>query len=235
MAAAFAMIRAREQGALRGVAFKSRVEDAQVRNIDVSSVKDVVGDRHDASVTDLDFDGCEQRYLLCGSSDGSLYIHDTANHSGIPKSCSKLVAKVAKTAPHAHVGSVESVQWYPLDHGIFTTSGMDRKLKIWDANELRPADEYRVEGRVYCHDMCAYPGGGSAQLVALGTSINHVRLIDVRTGANTHELRGQSEAVIVVKWANYDANTLASGGADGRVYLWDVRQAKSCLRFLDYR
>ena len=44
-----------------------------------------------------------------------------------------------------------------------------------------------------------------------------------------------AEAVIAVKWANCDANTLASGGADGRVYLWDVRQAKSCLRYLDYR
>ena len=62
-----------------------------------------------------------------------------------------------------------------------------------------------------------------------------MRLIDIRTGSNTHELRGHSEAVIAVKWADHDANTLASGGADGRVYLWDVRQAKSCLRYLDYR
>ena len=231
-----AVFRDREQGKIKGTAFKCCVEEAHVRSIDISSMRDVDGDSHDASVTDVDVDGCEHRYLLCGSSDGALYIHDTANYSGIPRFCSKLVAKVPKTARHAHVGSVESVQWYPLDHGIFTTSGMDKKLKIWDANEMRPADEYAVEGRVYCHDMCGYPGGGGgAQLVALGTTINHVRLIDIRTGANTHELRGHSEAVIVVKWANYDANTLASGGADGRVYLWDVRQAKSCLRYLDYR
>ena len=161
--AKFAAFREREQGQIRGTAFKNGVEDAQVRKMDISSVRDVDGDSHDAPVTDVDVDGCEHRYLLCGGSDGALHIHDTANHSGVPRFRSKLVAKVPKTARHAHVGSVESVQWYPLDHGIFTTSGMDKKLKIWDANEMRPADEYGVEGRVYCHDMCAHSGGGSAQ------------------------------------------------------------------------
>ena len=236
--AKYATFRAREQGQIRATAFKQCAEDGQVRRMDLSSLRDVDVDAHDSPITDVAVDGCEHRYLLCGGSDGAIYIHDTANFSGSPRFCSRLVASVPRSARHAHVGSVESVQWYPLDHGIFTTSGMDRKLKVWDANEMRPADEYAVEGRVYCHDMCAHPGGsggGGAQLVALGTSINHVRLIDVRTGANTHELRGHAEAVIAVKWANCDANTLASGGADGRVYLWDVRQAKSCLRYLDYR
>lgn len=32
--------------------------------------------------------------------------------------------------------SVETVQWYPWDNGLFTTSGGDKILKIWDANRL---------------------------------------------------------------------------------------------------
>ena len=36
-----------------------------------------------------------------------------------------------------HKHSVETVQWYPMDTGLFTSSGADQQLKIWDTNRLK--------------------------------------------------------------------------------------------------
>ncbi len=38
----------------------------------------------------------------------------------------------------------------------------------------------------------------------------------------------------LVRWSNRRENLLATGGADGRVILWDVRRAGSFLAALDY-
>jgi DNA excision repair protein ERCC-8 len=61
-----------------------------------------------------------------------------------------------------------------------------------------------------------------------------VRLVDLRTGANTHSLTGHSGAVLSVAWNPAQANILASGGSDGTVRLWDIRRSASCLGVLDF-
>lgn len=58
-------------------------------------------------------------------------------------------------------------------------------MKFWDANELVVADEYFLGGAVNCLHMSRLN-----QLVAAATEVNHVRLIDPRSGAGAHELRG---------------------------------------------
>ena len=54
---------------------------------------------------------------------------------------------------HVHKRSVETVQWYPHDTGMFTSSSMDMKLKIWDTNTLVPADVFEFDKPIYNHDM----------------------------------------------------------------------------------
>ncbi len=232
------LISRRQLGLISESSFRLKYEESSLAAMSASGVKDVDCGAHEASIVDVALDDCERRYLLCGAADGSVYVHDLENFSGEPSCRSRLVGSVRRGVTRgAHERSVECVQWYPGDHGIFVTSGMDGKVKVWDANELRgrPADEYNMEGPVYCHDLCARSGAGRSQLVAVATSVNHVRLIDVRSGASSHELRGHSGAVFAVKWANIDSCSLATGSADGRVCLWDVRQARSCLRTFDYK
>lgn len=36
-----------------------------------------------------------------------------------------------------HKYSVETVQWYPHDTGMFTSSSFDKTLKVWDTNTLQ--------------------------------------------------------------------------------------------------
>lgn len=78
--------------------------------------------------------------MLSGSCEGSLAVHDLENwtvneQDGLRMSA--LVGTVSTGNRDAHKRSVESVQWYPFDTGIFTSSGTDRTLKIWDANRLQ--------------------------------------------------------------------------------------------------
>uniref|UniRef100_A0A8C0AY72 Uncharacterized protein n=1 Tax=Buteo japonicus TaxID=224669 RepID=A0A8C0AY72_9AVES len=58
-----------------------------------------------------------------------------------------------RSHPDVHRFSVETVQWYPHDTGMFTSSSFDKTLKIWDTNTLQPADVFHFEGTVYSHHM----------------------------------------------------------------------------------
>uniref|UniRef100_A0A8C6YL83 ERCC excision repair 8, CSA ubiquitin ligase complex subunit n=1 Tax=Nothoprocta perdicaria TaxID=30464 RepID=A0A8C6YL83_NOTPE len=58
-----------------------------------------------------------------------------------------------RSHPNVHKYSVETVQWYPHDTGMFTSSSFDKTLKIWDTNTLQPADVFHFDGTVYSHHM----------------------------------------------------------------------------------
>ncbi len=47
---------------------------------------------------------------------------------------------------------------------MFLSSGMDKILKMWDANQLKPADAVSVEGKIYHHHMS--PNATNHNLVA---------------------------------------------------------------------
>lgn len=45
-----------------------------------------------------------------------------------------------RSHPDVHKFSVETVQWYPHDTGMFTSSSFDKTLKIWDTNTLQVSE-----------------------------------------------------------------------------------------------
>ncbi len=38
---------------------------------------------------------------------------------------------------HVHKFSVETVQWYPYDTGMFVSSSFDKTMKVWDTETLK--------------------------------------------------------------------------------------------------
>ena len=152
---------------------------------------------HTAGVNALDVDSMEGKYLLSGSADGSLHIHDLHNFTGSPHFTCKLVCKVDRNLRTAHRYSVECVQWYPFDTGLFITSGMDKQLKIWDTNSMKPADTFDFEGRVFQHHMSQIATKNC--LVAVASSVNHILLVDLKSGSCTHELRGHTGSTLVCR------------------------------------
>ncbi|XP_013402996.1 DNA excision repair protein ERCC-8-like [Lingula anatina] len=227
----------REQG-IYPPSFLSRAETVKrAFSLGLSKYKDLE-EVHRGGVTSLDIDPAEGRFLLSGSSSGEVVIHDLHNTTGSLKYTFKCVAHVKRpigrgrqnVSTHAHSGSVETAQWYPLDTGMFLTSGMDSKLKIWDANALVPADSYEFDSSVYCHDMS--PIATKHTLVACGIK-GRIKLIDLRSGSASHTLQGHRRTVYTLKWSTREPYVLASGGADSRVLLWDIRSAKGSFMKLD--
>ena len=82
--------------------------------------------------------------LLSGSGDGSIAIHDLHYSSIVPKHTFPCVSSIDQSNPYKHKYSVETVQWYPLDTGMFLSSGMDKIIKVWDTNNLTVSISFLV-------------------------------------------------------------------------------------------
>lgn len=91
--------------------------------------------------------------LLSGTTDGSIYIHDILTPVGVADYKCPLITSIRgrynykvnvigyylasiSTRPSAHSHGISMVQWYPHDTGIFTSSSVDKTLRIWDTNEM---------------------------------------------------------------------------------------------------
>lgn len=223
-------LNARETGFEDPLHFFRAETTRRVFNLSLGENKDV--ERHFlGNVNTLDIDLVERRYLLAGGADGFIVIYDTFNTTGQTKYTCPAVGTVALNNRHRHKFSVETVLWYPLDTGIFTSSGTDKLLKIWDTNRLKPADEYEFSGIVYNHHMS--PVATRHCLIAVACQSSSVKLVDLKSGSATHNLKGHNKAVFTVKWSPYNEFILASAGSDNRLFLWDIRNAKGSLLEFD--
>ncbi|XP_052526421.1 DNA excision repair protein ERCC-8 isoform X2 [Tympanuchus pallidicinctus] len=163
---------------------------------------------HGSGINTLDIEPVEGRYMLSGGSDGVIVLYDLENLSRKPNYTCKALCSVGRSHPDAHKFSVETVQWYPHDTGMFTSSSFDKTLKIWDTNTLQPADVFQFEGTVYSHHMSPF--------------------------ATKHCLiAGHRQEVLAVSWSPRHEYVLATASADSKVKLWDVRRASGCLTTLD--
>lgn len=186
---------------------------------------------HSGGVNALDIEVVDGRYLLSGGSNGTLVIHDLDNLSGQPKHTCPVISKIDRSSRYAHRHSVETVQWYPHDTGLFTSSGMDRQLKVWDTNTAKPAEVFQLKGLVYQHHMS--PIATKHCLIAVGSSTSHVILVDLKSGSSSHELRGHQKGVLAVRWSPREEYQLVTGGCDNKILMWDIRTAKGFLKALD--
>nr|XP_008101073.1 PREDICTED: DNA excision repair protein ERCC-8 isoform X1 [Anolis carolinensis] len=186
---------------------------------------------HESGVNTLDIEPIENRYMLSGGSDGVIVLYDLQNLSRNSCYTCKAVCTVGRSHPDVHKFSVETVQWYPHDTGMFTSSSFDKTLKIWDTNTLQPADVFNFEETVYSHHMS--PIATRHCLIAVGTKSPKVQLCDLKSGACSHILQGHKKEVLAVSWSPRYEYILASASADSRVKLWDVRKASACLLTLD--
>ncbi|ELU06884.1 hypothetical protein CAPTEDRAFT_147072 [Capitella teleta] len=224
------LLHQREVGTDRPLALQTAQSSRRAYSLEISKDFDVQK-IHTSGITSLDVDSTENRYLLSGSADGIVCVHDMENHNDVPKAEYPCVSTIGRSNRYRHKHSVETVKWYPFDNGMFLTSGTDKVLKVWDANVLKTADEFAFSGVVYSHDMSSL--ASSRCLVAVSTQSSQIKLIDLKTGSATHSLRGHTKAVYSVQWSSRDEHILASGSADSRVLMWDVRMAKGSLFILD--
>lgn len=104
-------------------------------------------------------------------------------------------------------------------------------IQVWDSNVGKPVEVFRLnESPVFQHTL-----NTQFSLVAAAKAGDHVQLLDLRTGSQSHVLRsGHTGYVSTVAWSRANSSILASGGSDGKVVLWDVRKARSYIQYLDF-
>ncbi|KAH0562156.1 hypothetical protein GP486_003142 [Trichoglossum hirsutum] len=147
--------------------------------------------------------------MVSGGADSSIRIWDLASTENNSKN---YVLKAS--------GSVE--RFYPFDSLAFLSSSYDHTLKIYSSTTLSPSASFELNSVIYSHALSPI---ASHLLVACATQHPTVRLVDLRSGANTHSLAGHQGAVLSVSWSPRHEHVLASGGTDGTVRLWDVRRS----------
>ncbi|KAG9480043.1 hypothetical protein GDO78_011844 [Eleutherodactylus coqui] len=208
-----------------------RVESTRrVLSLELNKDRDVER-MHENGINSLDIDPVEGRYMLSGGADGIVVIYDLESSSQTPSYTCKALYKVGKGHPDVHKFSVETVQWYPHDTGLFTSSSFDKTLKVWDTNSLQLAEVFQFDGTVYSHHMS--PLAVKHSLIAVGTKNPKVQLCDLKSGSSIHTLQGHRGEVLSVCWSPRYDYILATASADSRVKLWDVRKAAACLITLD--
>ena len=71
-------------------------------------------------------------------------------------------------------------------------------------------DDYEFNNFAYSADM---PSSANASVVAVALENGDLRLIDVRSGSNSHVIHSHTKkGVCLVKWFNHSPYLLASGG-----------------------
>ncbi|XP_034026405.1 DNA excision repair protein ERCC-8 isoform X2 [Thalassophryne amazonica] len=177
---------------------------------------------HGNGVNTIDIETIEGRYMLSGSADGVIVIYDLDNYSGKSQYTCKAICTVGRSNPYVHKFSVETVQWYPYDTGMFVSSSFDKTMKVWDTETLKPAEVFEFEGNVYSHHLS--PIARKHSLIAVGTKNPKIQLCDLKSGSCIQILQGHRAEVLSVCW---------SPSADSKVKVWDVRRACGSLFTLD--
>ena len=154
-----------------------------------------------------------------------------------------------------HTAAITCLNWYPIDQGIFVTGSLDGFVKVWDSNRFEIVGGFDLKFKVHSLHMSSllgtthdnqssgnFSGFGTSSpsmtnrpLIAVGTEDNAVKLCDLVSGANTHNLCGHRGAILTVNWSPSNPFSLASGSRDGTVRIWDIRRSgdSACVFNLD--
>ncbi|KAL1921036.1 uncharacterized protein VTP21DRAFT_11671 [Calcarisporiella thermophila] len=195
--------------------------------IELCPNKDVAREHH-GTVSCLEIENVEGRYLLSGGADSSICLYDLEEPLNQNRIRISAISKIPRNYGHRY--GVSGVSWYPFDTGLFITSSFDHTIKIWDTNLMKEACIFDLEAKVYSHAISPI---AEHCLVASATSDPRIRLCDLRTGAFTHTLPGHHGTVMTVRWSPTDEYLLASGASDRTIRFWDIRRASPCLISLD--
>jgi DNA excision repair protein ERCC-8 len=186
---------------------------------------------HISGVNALTIDKFEGKYLLSGGADSSIAIWDLEAQAAATEAGETHLplSKVSRTTEEHKLG-ITQLCFYPFDSLAFLTSSYDHTVKLYSSETLAPSASFDLDSVVY---NIALSPIASHLLVACAAQTPNVRLVDLRSGANTHSLAGHAGAVLSTAWSPVREHILASGATDGSVRFWDIRRSVGELGVLD--
>lgn len=191
---------------------------------------------HGAGVTALALEKFEGRLLISGGAEGGIKIWDL-EEAGNPHATYtyKPVGAIARASTTAgrgkgHSHGVTHLGFFPFDAEAFMSSSFDKTLKLWSTARATLSAEFHLNATVYSHATSPI---ADHLLVSCATQHSNVRLVDLRSGAAVQALVAHGGPVLCTSWSPRHEHILATGHADGKVRIWDVRRAGGVLGLLD--
>jgi WD40 repeat protein len=108
-----------------------------------------------------------------------------------------------------------------MDEGLFTTSSLDKKLKVFDAELLECVFEFQMHEKIFNHVL-------KESVAAVCSLSKSIRLADLKSGSMIQQLYSSSP-VVSIEWSPCRDYLLLGGCDDGHVTLWDIRKANTML------
>ncbi|KAJ6790007.1 hypothetical protein PWT90_03796 [Aphanocladium album] len=193
---------------------------------------------HGAGVSALEVEKFDGRLMISGGADGSIKIWDLENapsphaiHTFKPAmSIARSTQDARSSTNRGHSHGVTHLAFYPFDAGAFLSSSFDKTLKLWSMPRAALSAEFPLNATIYSHSTSPI---ADHLLVACATQHSNVRLVDLKSGAAVQALVAHGGPVLSTAWSPQYEYILASGHADGKVRIWDIRRAGGVVAQLD--
>ncbi|KAF4458027.1 DNA excision repair protein ERCC-8 [Fusarium austroafricanum] len=190
---------------------------------------------HGTGVNALALEKFDGRILLSGGADGGIKIwnlEDGGNpyklHTFRPVSSIARSTREDNSPGHSH--GITHIEFYPFDPDAFLSSSYDKKLKLWATKRCTLSATFDLSATIYSHSTSPI---ADHLIVACATQNSAVRLVDLKSGSAIQALVAHGGPVLSTAWSPRHEHILASGHADGKVRIWDIRRAGGVLALLD--
>lgn len=180
----------------------------------------------------LDWSRVKEGNLLSGACNGSIYLWEN-NNNGANWS-------VGTDRFRGHRGSVEDIQWSPMEGTVFASCGVDKSIKFWDTRNYRKPqiniqDAHSADVNVISWNKIEghlLVSGGDDGLIKVW-DLRNLKQDSNESGAPSAEFKQHQKPITAVQWHPNDASMLTASSEDGTISIWDLaveRDAEEELR-----
>ncbi|CAD5210185.1 unnamed protein product [Bursaphelenchus okinawaensis] len=217
---------------LKTIAHDRRLIDYRIRSLKMSELELIryPEDRQSTS-SSMAFDQSEYKFLLCGGRTGDIRIFDM----DAPENPDTAHAweHTCYSAPKQqwHHGAITKVQFYPIDSGVFCTTGRDCKVRLYNSETFQVIDEIQLPEPIRDAQWGMAQSKGGIIAVSLGS--HSIRLVDPRLRHDIHHLRWPQVTVQSVQFGDTFTSPYVFGGSvKGHCVVWDIRNPGTVMENL---